>query len=176
MGRLVSLAQGGVAIDETSLKVSAVLPLPVIDGTSQPPPAAQWNAYALQLFGVADTHQSGVINGADAVSFFLKSGLPSNALHAIWELCAEGQPYLDRNSFVNAIRAIAFYQICGYVPPYVAGLAEEYLPYPRIDGIGVGAPTTGVQPEQPTMSGQSSPRLQRVGSLGSLFNEAAETW
>ena len=65
-----------------------------------------------QWFQLADTDRDGVLSGAEAVQFFLRSGLPKHpTLFKVWQYVAGDRPALSRQEFYTAMKLVSLAQV-----------------------------------------------------------------
>lgn len=105
-------------------------------------------------FRMADEDKDGAVGGAEAVKFFMRSGLPQETLGYIWELASGGSAKLNNVQFAAAMRLVALAQASnGRLPldqgrVVVAGMGPP-LPPPRMAGLEVA----GTPPAAPAAPG-----------------------
>jgi hypothetical protein len=65
-----------------------------------------------QWFSLADLDRDGVISGTEAVTFFQRSGLPTNpTLFKIWQYVAGDRPSLSRQEFYTSMKLVSLAQV-----------------------------------------------------------------
>lgn len=110
---------------------------------------AERPAYA-HLFALADPQNTGMVQGASAVSFFALSNLPSPVLGTIWALADS-----DNNGFLGPAQFSAALRLIGHAQGG-AVVTEELLskpgPLPRFKGIVI----PGQQPQGSTLTPQTT--------------------
>ena len=88
------------------------------------------------------------VEGAEAVSFFRKSGLPNEKLKAIWLTAARtSNEYLNRDEFYIALRLIAYAQN-GMTADENAIELNLDVDLPRLDGGNQQKPPSSPAPPQ----------------------------
>ena len=109
------------------------------------------SAYADSCFQLADVQQKGFISGAEAVSFFSKSGLEKTILRQIWAVSDSRQSgQLNRMEFHFALRLIAMAQMGerDLTRERLSNLGNANIPLARFQGV----PLPQQQPQQPQPS------------------------
>lgn len=60
-----------------------------------------------------------MLSGAEAVQFFMRSGLPQHpTLFRIWQFVAADRPALNRQEFYTSMKLVSSAQVRGH-PPFV---------------------------------------------------------
>ena len=129
-------------------------------------------------FQTADTDRDGRVMGQEAVAFLTRSGLPPATLGKIWEVAAQGAPWLDQASFRRVCQLMWYAQqngndlpadSRGIVMKIISGMAT--LPPPKLHGeeppfalrdmrpIGVEMPQPAQQFAQPSTGYSTLPHL-----------------
>ncbi|GLC36577.1 hypothetical protein PLESTF_001275100 [Pleodorina starrii] len=122
-----------------------------------------------QWFRIADADRDGAVGGAEAVSFFIRSGLPQAVLGQIWELSSGGGPKLNQIQFSSAMRLVALAQARGGQLPLdqaraiIAGVGPS-LPPPTLQGLEpAGAAAPGAAPPA---AAAAAPGARPAGAAG----------
>lgn len=124
-------------------------PPPSTPHRTAPPPPSETVSETIRAiyqnwFTIADTNGDGRITGADAVSFFSRSGLSQQTLAKVWAYADERRAgYLDFNGFAKALelvwlfqeRAAAQHTMQAYEEEKRAGGAGVLLGPPRLKGL-----------------------------------------
>ncbi|OWM84024.1 actin cytoskeleton-regulatory complex protein PAN1-like [Punica granatum] len=109
---------------------------------NQAPSADLFDSY----FRRADLDRDGRISGAEAVSFFLGSGLPKPVLAKIWDYADQNRTgFLGRPEFYNALKLVTVAQSKRELTPEIVkaalyGPTAAQIPAPRINLAAVPAP------------------------------------
>lgn len=133
-----------------------------------------------QWFRIADEDKDGAVGGAEAVRFFMRSGLQQAVLGQIWELSSGGGPKLNQFQFSSAMRLVALAQASGGQLPIeqaravVAGVGPN-LPPPTLQGLEVpgsagpaarpAGPAPGTLPYAPQVTGGMPYAPQATGGM-----------
>ncbi|KAL3505505.1 hypothetical protein ACH5RR_035346 [Cinchona calisaya] len=129
----------------------------------------QFEAY----FRRADLDQDGKISGAEAVSFFQGSNLPTQVLAQIWMHADQGHTgYLSRQEFYNALKLVTVAQTKRELTPDIVkaalyGPASAKIPAPQINLAATSAPklnSVGASPTPPI--GGVPPTASQAQSIG----------
>lgn len=104
-------------------------------------------------FAMADLDRDGRVMGQEAVNFLTRSGLPPATLGRIWEVAAQGAPWLDHASFRRVCQLMWYAQQNGNdLPPDSRGVVMKIisgmatLPPPKLTGEDVPFALRDMQP------------------------------
>lgn len=135
-----------------------------------PPNMDQFELY----FKRADLDQDGRISGAEAVSFFKASGLPTPVLAQIWTYADQNRTgYLGRAEFFNALKLVTVAQSKRDLTPDIVkkalyGPASTKIPAPQINIGALQAPQSNLNagPIAPQIRGNTPVASHSMGIRG----------
>lgn len=76
---------------------------------------------------MADLDKDGVLSGAEAVQFFLRSGLPQNpTLFKIWQYVAGDRSFLTRQEFYTSMKLVSLAQVWNIIRELEEGKQQSW--------------------------------------------------
>ncbi|KAK9844100.1 hypothetical protein WJX81_004424 [Elliptochloris bilobata] len=104
-----------------------------------------------EWFRIADTDHDNLVSGAEAVTFFQRSGLTQDTLFQVWNLVAGDSPSLTKPQFYSTLRLISLAQRDG-------GVLNEAAARSVMIGVGPAVPPpvmAGLEARRPSTTQQT---------------------